>query len=368
MNKFAAAVSMLALSTGAGFAGGLDLSGQSITAIFEEGNYAELSYGMVQPNVSGVYDGTANSGNVTPDFNLFGGAIKTDVSEKLSFGLIFDQPFGADVSYGNADVTYPLRGPHAEGTNAHFESTGITALARYKAGNGFSIHAGVRHITAKGDVFTTNPSFSYSATLGADSGTGYVIGAAYEKPEIALRVALTYSSEVDLSFPTTAGLGAAFSTPGEGAVANSGTTLPQSINLDFQSGIAANTLVFGSIRWAEWTKTLLEPAGYPSNPLLSYDNDVITYTLGIGRKFSDKLSGAVSFGFEKANGGEASNLSPTDGYRSIGLGASYKVNESIKLSGGIFWIDLGNATTETIAADFSGNTAVAAGVKVSYSF
>ena len=35
-------------------AGGIDRSGQSITALFESGRYAEFSLGSVSPNTSGV--------------------------------------------------------------------------------------------------------------------------------------------------------------------------------------------------------------------------------------------------------------------------------------------------------------------------
>ena len=38
----------------------------------------------------------------------------------------------------------------------------------------------------------------YSADYSTGSGTGFVLGGAYERPDIALRVALTYSSEIDL--------------------------------------------------------------------------------------------------------------------------------------------------------------------------
>jgi len=57
---------------------------------------------------------------------------------------------------------------------------------------------------------------------------GYIAGAAYERPDIALRVALTYQSSIDFAVDTL-----------ENGVLASVTdiTLPQSITLDFQSGI-----------------------------------------------------------------------------------------------------------------------------------
>ena len=68
----------------------------------------------------------------------------------------------------------------------------------------------------------------------------YVVGAAFEIPEKALRVALTYGSSFDFkldsteTFPATAG----------GMVIHDTTTveMPRSVNLDFQTGIAPKTL------------------------------------------------------------------------------------------------------------------------------
>jgi hypothetical protein len=54
MKKFTGAGIALLLGTTAAYAGGMDRSGQSITALFEEGTYAEISFGSVSPDVTGV--------------------------------------------------------------------------------------------------------------------------------------------------------------------------------------------------------------------------------------------------------------------------------------------------------------------------
>lgn len=347
----------LLLSTTLAHAGGLDRSGQGIGAIFEAGDYAEFSFGYVTPSVSGTFGVT--SGNVAPAYAQTGFALKTDVNDQFSIGLIFDQPFGAAVDYATAG--YALYE-----TAAEVSSTGITALGRYKLNDNFSVYAGPRIVSASGSVAINNPlngpGVDYAADFGNADGTGYVVGAAFEKPEIAMRIALTYSAAIDLSLPTT------LTVPAAGPVPATETTLPQSVNLDFQSGIAADTLLFGSIRWAEWTVTELNPFNYPANPLLSYDNDVLTYTLGVGRKFSDQFSGSLSLGYEKSTGGLASNLSPTDGYLSVQIGGAYTITGNTKISGGVRYVMLGDATTEDIGASFADNSAVAIGLKISTSF
>lgn len=341
------ALGALAMTTTMAQAGGLDRSGQSISALFETGGYAELSYGMVIPSIEGVYLGVVGSGSVGSDYSALGLAIKSDINAKFSAAVILDQPFGAAVDY--ATPPYPLTG-----SSAHVNTTAITALGRYKFNESFSVYAGPRYVTASGD-YTVNaalaPPVGYSSTYSSGSDLGYVVGAAFEKPEIALRVALTYSSATTFALDGTAG--------------DLNAEMPQSINLDVQSGVAANTLVFGSIRWADWTEASIVDTAVGS--LISYDKDVFTYSLGVGRKFSDSFSGSVSLGYEAAQGGEASNLSPTDGNVSIGVGAKYTMG-NMEISGGVRYVLLGDATTELIAGDFSGNTAIGAGLKVAFRF
>ncbi len=370
MNKLISAAGVLLMTTSVGHAAGLDRSGQSVSAIFKSGTYGELSFGQVTPSVTGVGPNAipptdvAPTGNVAPAYNQIGFGFKTDVNDQLSFGMIMDQPFGASVDYSTAG--YALTG-----VNANVESSGLTVLARYKLNDAFSIHAGVRQVTVSGDVFTLVPAWgAYSATFGEDSGTGYVIGAAYEKPEIALRLAVTYSSAIDVSMPTTdvRVIPGAPPTVVPFAPSDTDVTLPQSVNVDFQTGIAANTLLMASIRWVDWTETVIAPTNYPGGNLLDYDNDGMTYSIGVGRRFSDKLSASVTYGWENASGGLASNLSPTDGYKSLQVGAAYTLTDGVELSGGVRYVVIGDATTELTSASFTDNSAVGVGMKLSFNF
>lgn len=344
----------LMLTTTAATAGGIDRSGQSIGAIFEDGKYVELSYGYVTPSVSGsVFGGALESGNVTPTYGNAGFAFKTDIDDKVSLALIVDQPFGADVAYDTA-------GYILSGTSAQVKSTAITAIGRYKFNENLSVHFGPRYLTASGDytaVLGGTPV--YGSVYSSGSGTGYVAGAAYERKDIALRVALTYSSAIDLEL--------------DGTVGDLSARMPQSVNLDFQSGVAADTLVFGSVRWAEWSDGYITDQLF--GDLVTWDEDVYTYTLGVGRKFSDSFSGAISVGYEKADDGISSNLSPTDGYTSFSVGGTYTLTNGIELTGGVRYIMAGDTTTyvptsatTVTTSDFSDNSAVAIGLKIAYNY
>jgi long-chain fatty acid transport protein len=262
MTKLAIAAS---LTAGAAHAGGVDRSGQDIGFIFEKGGYVALSYGSVKPTVKA----TPNAfGDIANDYTSTSLAFKMDVNDKLSLGLMLDQPYGADVAYPVLDVA------------AILNTSAITALARYKLNDAFSVHGGLSYTSIDGSF---NPATGapplFAVTINRSTDTGYVLGAAWEKPEIAARVALTYFSGSDLVDPLSA----------------SSFNAPKAVNLDFQTGIAANTLVFGSVRWADWSNTVITVAG---NDIVSYANDSLTYSLGVGRKFTDNWSAAVTVGYD----------------------------------------------------------------------
>ena len=356
MKKLAAAVSMLALSAGASVAGGIDRSGQNIGIIFEDGNVMEFSYGFVDPNVSGdavAGLGGANSGDMSGSFGLPGAGYKRDLSDTISMAVIWDQPFGADVSYPSG-TGYPLAG-----TTGTIDTTSLTGVLRYRMNDGFSVHGGVRGVRISGDVYLANGPYSMSTDTQTDFG--YLIGAAYEIPDIALRAALTYNSKITHDFNTDEG----------GFLSTMTTELPQSVNFDFRTGIAANTLLMFSARWVDWTAFDITPTGYFASEheaLVDYDHDTISYSLGVGRRINDKLAASIVAGYEETIGDPVGNLGPTDGYTSLGVGAKYQVSDNTSIAGGLRYVWVGDATTKTISSDFSGNTAVAAGFKVTYSF
>ena len=376
MKNVLTAGAALLLTTTIAQAGGLDRSGQGVGVIFEEGTYAELSFGYIMPEVSGSLQVAPSvfleSGNVGVDYLQLGAAFKNDLNDQISYALIIDQPYGANVAYTDTDAGYPL-----SSTDAEFRSVGLTLLGRYKLNENISFHGGVRSVTISADtkVAAFNPmtgAFLHTAEYESDTAFAAVLGAAYEIPDIALRVALTYTSAMDFSNDTEYSLLAGVA---PGALApvpftpgiSTDYTIPQSVNLDMQTGIAADTLLFGSIRWVEWTETLVNVVGYPPNPLVSYDNNSFTYNIGIGRRFSDEFSGSFSIGYEEAQGGLAQNLAPTDGNVSFALGGAYTLENGVEVSGGIRYVMIGDATT-TINAEFEDNHAIAVGMKIGYNF
>ncbi|NJS38579.1 MAG: hypothetical protein HC783_05695 [Rhodobacteraceae bacterium] len=349
------ALAVAAAATSA-HAGGVERSTQSVAILFEQGRYAELSFGTFAPDVQGVEPvalGGQSSGNIAPRYNTYSLGYKMDVGERMDFALIIDQPIGADVAYPTG-TGYLL-----QGSTAKLSSSAITALLRYQFENNVSVYGGLRYQTVHGEVALSS---GYTLNTNHDSELGYVVGVAWEKPEIAARVALTYNSAITHSLE---------SVESGSSTAGFETEVPQSVNLEFQTGIAKDTLLFGSIRWQEWSAFVINPPLFDVlsvDPLVAYASDRITYNLGVGRRFSDNWSGAVTIGYEPSDGERTGNLGPTDGFTSLGVAATYTM-DSVKITGGVRYVDIGDATANLgPGATFTDNSGVGFGLRVGYTF
>lgn len=353
--------SIIALSTSPAFAGGVERSNQSMAILFERGNYIEFGVSRSSPTVSGVANaalGGARSGNMAKNFWNLDLRFKGQINEQLSYALIIDEPIGAGVAYP-LGTGYPLIGSTGE-----ISSVALTGIMRYAFDGGFSVYGGLRAVRTSGSVSLPTVG-GYTMSTDTDMAYGYLVGVAYERPEIAARVSLTYSSPVKHTFKVTE-----FGAPS----APFSTTIPESVNLEFQTGIMEDTLLFGGIRWVRWSKFDITPVVFttavlPGGSLVDYDKPTISYTLGVGRRFDENWSGAVSLGYEPKSGGFSGNLGPNDGYAYIGVGASYTM-DNVKISGGVQYRWIGSTKTQILGFEnrFSGNSSVSAGLRVGYSF
>lgn len=363
MKNILMTASAVALGAGAAVAGGVERSTQSVAILFEKGNYAELSFGFASPDVSGItqvpvgpFPAGAASGDMAPSYSTFSLGYKQALSDRLDVAVVIDQPIGANVDYpGTFGVsTYPLAGATAELT-----STAVTGLVRYKFPNRFSVIGGLRAEAVKG-VVSIPLVANYTLETNRDYEFGYVIGAAWERPDIQARVALTYNSEIAHTLESTE-----FGVP----TGTFETVVPQSVNLEFQTGISRKyqLALMGSVRWVDWSAFKIDPPAYPQpEPLVEYQSDRVTYNLGLGKRFNDAWSGSVMLGYESSNGDTTGNLGPTDGFKSIAVGAQY-TSGNMKISGGVRYVDIGDATTG-IGARFTDNSAIGVGVKVGFTF
>jgi long-subunit fatty acid transport protein len=366
------AATVIAATASSAFGGEIERRGDPSMILFEKGkNYLEFSAATVDPSVSGTPRPgipTPATGNIQKRYQSFAGGYKHDLNDRVSLALVIDEPVGASVDYGALPAA--LGGSFFGGSNAEVNAIAFTGLAKYKATDRFSVYGGLRYVGLSGNITVISPATLGSAvpapgapyTLGVakDFQLGYLLGAAYEIPDIALRVALTYESKTEHDFKDNTG-------------ANFQVELPQSFTLHAQSGIAKDTLLFGSVRWREWSKFAVQPGdffsvatGFPVNvPIASGPSDIWTYELGIGRRFNENWSGALILGYEKDEGDIVGNLSGKDGYFSYGLAATYET-EAWEVTAGIRYFDIGDANSNVTA--FSGSDAIAIGTKVAFRF
>ena len=353
MKRILGATTALVVGTLSAQAGGIERTAFNPAFLFENGNYFEVAFGSVSPSVSGVALGVA-SGDMASSYNTISGSVKYQITDEFAIGVVVDQPVGVDVAYPGGT------GYFFSTSTAEVNSLQVSVLGHYRFSPNFSAYGGVRAVRTDGMVDNVNLGGGpiYDMSTSTETDYGYVVGVAYERPDIALRVALSYVSEVTHDFTASDSFG-----PGAGFA----TTLPQSVNLDFQTGVAADTLVFGSIRWRDWSEFTIAPRG-GAIPLSTDNKDTVSYTLGVGRKFRDSFSGLASIGYEGAGGGAVGNLGPTDGYRSLTLAGIYTAPTGMKVTVGASYGWVGDATTSGIAGQFTDNNFVGVGVRVGYSF
>jgi long-subunit fatty acid transport protein len=197
--------------------------------------------------------------------------------------------------------------------------------------------------------------------LGSKDGIGTVFGVAYEVPEIALRVSLVTEGDIALSIPTTTGGGVA-------ANGNSVASIGDATTLSFQTGIAENTLLFGSVRQSNWADNQISVPTAAGPAQVSSFKDGENFTIGIGRKFSDKLSASLSYYFSDGDGNGASELSPYGDTKTISLGTKYSLNEATDVSFGLSQSERGDATTGNYSAKLSGSSVTSFGVKLTHRY
>lgn len=350
------AAAAFGLVAGAGHAGEIQRASDVTPILFEDGdNFVEFSVAAVKPTLSGTVGGVLGSGNIAEPYRNYSLGYKRQVNDRLAFAIVANQPYGADIAYP-VGTPYPFSGSTAE-----LNSLAFTGLVKYNLTDRISAYGGLRLQSMDGTIAIRTAGLPppipavYNLTVDEDYQFGYVLGAAYEIKEMALRVALTYESEIEHKFRDNTG------TPFK-------VKAPQSATLHVQSGVAQGTLVFGSIRWQEWSEFQIRPLDFAGGlvPLANGPSDIWSYEIGVGRRFTDNWSGAITVGYEEDQGDIVTNLSAKDGYMSYGLAVKYET-EDWEITTGIRYIDIGSALT-TIGANFAGNHALAAGVKLGFRF
>lgn len=428
-------------------AAGLDRSGQDITAFLQDGTYAEAVYTYLDADVTGTDSSGNKIDDIAEDYDFFRYGVKADINDTFSFGILYDEPFGAAADYTgknnfvaqgdrNATITaasdgritdflaaativsniqkkidnneaitateqaqlQQLGAPVAiaqaeaatkgEGTKVKVRSESISAIlgAKFGANKEFQVYGGPVAQRIKADVqlrgISYGPATGYNASVSQDQDYGWLAGISYSKPEIALKAALTYRSEIDHSttagevYPLVKALG------GNPVQTNSiEITTPKSVNFDFQTGINPTTLATAKVRWVPWSDFSIVPPLYNEVskratkddvglPLVSYDKDQWQVELGLAKRIAPAVAISGTVGWDSGAGNPVTSLGPIEGYYSAGLGAKFDITENWAISAGGKYLWFGDAKgqlpTQKIVGNFEDNDGYALGVKLSY--
>lgn len=376
-------------------AAGLDRSGQDITAFLQDGTYAETVYTYIDADVTGKDTSGNKIDDIAEDYDFFRYGVKTDINETFSVGVLYDEPFGAAADYVGDSNFVDATG---EGTNVEVRTESLTGILGAKFGENkeFQVYGGPVAQRVKADVKLRGEAYSvangYTLNVNADQDYGWLAGASYSKPEIALKAALTYRSEIEHTANSAELYPFVDSLPIPGLSANrSGDieiTTPESVNFDFQTGINPTTLATAKVRWVPWSDfaitpglyngfsqvlaTLSQGTGIPPEglDLVSYDDDQWQVELGLAKRLTPALAVSGNIGWDSGAGDPVTSLGPIEGYYSVGLGAKYNVTENWAVSAGGKYLWFGDAEgqipSKTVVSNFEDNDGYVLGAKISY--
>ena len=287
---------------------------------------------------------------------------------------------------GIADAEFQTAG---ENTNVEVRSENLTALLGMKFGpnKNFQIYGGPVAQRIQADVklrgLAYGPANGYTSNSNPDMDYGYIAGFSYSKPEIALKAALTYRSEIDHDVTIAETYPLAGTVAGNPAAANRTSeyqiTTPKSINFDFQTGLNPTTLATAKVRWVPWSDFSIVPPLYndvsksrfPDGlALVDYDDDQYQVEVGIAKRLAPALAVSGTVGWDSGAGDPTTSLGPVEGYYSVGLGAKYNVTPEWAVSAGGKYLWFGDAQgrlpSGKIVADFEDNDGFILGAKISY--
>ena len=410
-------VSLVALSAGMAQAGGFELQTLDTSIMYADGNAGSISIANIDASVSGTRNDVTV--DTVKDQQVTNVALKMDAG-MVGLGLYTYRSGAIQLSGGN-----DLNDNYAPTGDIDINST--TLMASYDLNENISFLGGItQNNLTSGNVTTIKGGYDVKGA----SSTGYVLGAAYSIPDIAFRAEVLYQPNSKISTKTTynGSLQTAFSAGalkavGEAAAAaatvpgatpidiqnavaaatdltntssagyqavsaastaavgigqngdyDTEVSRPETLTINLQSGIAENTLVFASYHRAKWSGAPVvvdvSAVGTIDPKIDETFGDSEKLTVGIGRKFSDKLSGSLSYSKEEGGGDTATSLFTfSNGTETLSAGLRYTV-DNMDISFGVSHSQLGDVSVDGGAGDivYEGNSVTAMGLKIAFAF
>ncbi|WP_337270005.1 OmpP1/FadL family transporter [Oryzifoliimicrobium ureilyticus] len=364
-------------------AGGFSRDEANTDILFDDARFTtEASVAYVSPNRSysklmgqSVHESAYSDSFFTPNVS-FGARL----NDNFSCAFTYAKPFGGEGTYSEAAqnaelVTAAANGDPLPNPTSHMK------VSSDEYGGTCDVHAGVGpgRLHFIGGLFVESFSYREDTLIGSvklkdDGELGYRVGVAYDISEYALRVELLYRSQVkhqgDGTF-TASDFGESVGIPATLPAFGKGT-LPQSLKLYAQTGVAPGWLVYGSATWTDWS--VLPDFSYTvtnlgtSRKIFNY-TDGYTLQLGVGHDFNDKFSGTANITWDEGVGTGADITTDT---WTLGLGVQYKAKVgTVGVGAAISYLTAGKQRVSdgaTYDADAKADWAAAAGLSYKLSF
>lgn len=352
-------------------AGGLERGGYNIDLLFDPSDYAfetAVTYVNPQREMNNVRDNIPLDGDLsglpsdgvrdTEGYWVPRIGFKAAITDAVDCMADYSQPWGVHINPGrnwagaNDNVETKIESDNYAATCSYSFDMGPGRL-RLIGGGFYQEVSGF-----KDRLVFAMPEGAPLTGMGRlkleGEGWGWRAGIAYEIEEYALRASLVYNSAVKLDditgtmdlrqvpgavLPGIAGI----NTPVFGSA-----DMPDSLEFKFQTGIAPDWLAFGSVKWTDWSQLQSLPfcpiatRGIDcrtSGPTEVTSLDLLyrdgwTVSGGVGHKFNDKLSGAVSLTWDR---GTSTGIGAQTDTWTVGTGISYAANENVefRLSGAL---------------------------------
>jgi long-chain fatty acid transport protein len=358
--------------TGAASAGGFSRGEANTDILYEDATVnLDATYVFVNPqrkfatlNGAAATDGVFSGSYFIPNL-----AVKGTASDVFSCALTYTETFGADATYGkqarDLDQAEDAAANGAPTSLGNYTLSKKLLTEEYGATCGIKVDAGKGRFHVLGGVYMQTLDYVNFQNYGTlklrdNSALGYRLGVAYDIPEIALRADLMYRSGVthdptgtflvSSAGATALGLLGSTASAGDILTATGFGRTPQSVKMSLQSGVAPGWLVYGSVKWTDWSvldnlKTNISKIGD------KFDNfnykDGWTIQAGIGHQFTDDISGTVNLTWDQGVGTGADISTDT---WTLGAGTRIKAGPgNFEFGGAVSYLTAGSQSKSTSA-------------------
>ncbi|MGG7517510.1 OmpP1/FadL family transporter [Allorhizobium undicola] len=332
-------------------AGGFSRGEADTDILFEDGTVnARAGAVFVSPErkFDTIRGAKSTDGTFSDSYWIPSVAAKVQISSALGCAFTYTQPFGASSDYGAAAQLADQISGAADGsvnyyTKKHFITNeyGGTCAVNFQVGPGKLYLIGGGFVQ---DFDYTAESYYGTLHLEDSAAAGYRLGVGYDIPEYAMRAQLMYRSQVKQEADGDFTPGALAALLGSSPVSAYGTgTLPQTLKLSLQSGIAPGWLAYGSVKWTDWS--VLQTLNYNITGLGDQQDDYFwkdgwTIQAGVAHKFNDRVAGTVNVTWDKGVGNGADIMTDT---WTLAVGAQIKLGPGdLRIGAGVSYLTSGS--------------------------